>query len=150
MEPFYLAARKSKLNEAAASKETVQGLLCEPGYSVEVKSNFDKCDVLVNDAKYAHSTLLKLLPVEEKEKHEIWFKAKLQSVKDFSQSVTDYLKCAREDVENADDKITPLDSISNVNSATSSLENCSTKSCSSRGLSKSNRSCKSSIAIARV
>lgn len=55
--------------------------------------------MLVNDAKDAHSTLLKLLPVEEKEKHEIWLKAKLLSVKDFSQSVTDYLKCACEDVE---------------------------------------------------
>lgn len=39
-----------------------------------------------NDAKDAHNKLLKLLPVEEKEKHDVWFKAKLLSANAFSQT----------------------------------------------------------------
>lgn len=53
-------------------------------------------------------------------------------------------------MENADDKITPLDSISNIKSVTSSIENRSTKSCRSGGSSKSNQSSKSSLTVARV
>lgn len=105
---------------------------------------------MVNDAIDVNTSLLKLLPVEEKEKHKIWFEAKLLSVKDLSQKVSDYLKCAHENMENADDKITPLDSISNVHSNTSSKENRSTKSSCSRGSSKSSGSSKTSLAIARA
>lgn len=108
-------ARKSKLNEAAALKRLIQGLLYEPGYNTEVKRNFEKYNGLVNDAIDVHTLLLKLLTVEEKEKHKLRFKAKLLSVK-------------HENMENADDKITPLDSILTVHSNTSSKENRSTKS----------------------
>lgn len=83
-------ARKPKLKEAAAFKGLILKLLCEPGYNNEVKSNFDKYYSLVNDAKDARTALVKLLPLDKKEKHEIWFKAKLLSIKDLSQRVTDY------------------------------------------------------------
>lgn len=48
--------RKSKLNEAAALKRLIQGLWCEPVYNIQVKSNFDKYNILVNNAKDAHTT----------------------------------------------------------------------------------------------
>lgn len=75
--------RKSKLSKAANLKKTVQGLMCESGYEAEIKGSFSKYQALINDAKVAHNNLLELLPVEEKEKHETWFKAKLLSVHEF-------------------------------------------------------------------
>lgn len=78
--------------------------------------------------------------MEETEKHEIWFKAKLLGVDEVFQSVTKYLECACEGVvKNIEDK-------SNVGSATT----CSTKSHSSTGSARSNGSNKSSIAMARA
>lgn len=85
--------------------------------------------------------------MEETEKHEIWFKAKPLGVDDVSQSVKKYLERAREGaVKNIEDKITPMDSISNVGSATT----CSSKSRSGARSARSNGSNKSSIAMARA
>ena len=79
--------RKSKLSKAAELKRTLQELLFEPGNKAEIEISFNKYQVLLNDAKAAHNALLKLLPVEETEKHEIWFKAKLLGVDEVSWSV---------------------------------------------------------------
>ena len=71
--------RKSKLKKAANLKATIQGLMCETSYGNEINKNFSVYQGFINDAKDAHNELLELLPVEEKEKHEVWFKAKLVS-----------------------------------------------------------------------
>ncbi len=70
--------------------------MTEPGYKNELEKNFSTYQGLINDAKDAHSKLLKLLPVEENENHEIWFKAKLLSVNEFNKGVAKYRTCANE------------------------------------------------------
>lgn len=60
--------RKSKLNKAAELKRIIRELVLEPGYKAEVKSSFKNYQILLNDAKGAHNTLLELLPGEEVEK----------------------------------------------------------------------------------
>lgn len=74
-----------KLNRADSLKDKVKGL--------RVEEIVNKYQVLINDAKNAHNNLLVLLPVKEQEKHDVWFKAKLLSVHDFSHSVMDVLTC---------------------------------------------------------
>lgn len=116
--------RKSKLNKAANSKATIQSLMAEPCYENEINKSFNVYQVLINDAKDAHNKLLELLPVEEKEKHDVWFKEKLLSVNEFSQNVAKYQTCVTDKmVENIDNlvdaEIKPTDSVSNVGSNSS-------------------------------
>lgn len=75
--------RKSKLNKASALKTTIQGLMQDREYEIGVHCAFNKYKTLCKDAKETHESLLKYLPPDEKEKHEIWFKAKLLSVDEF-------------------------------------------------------------------
>lgn len=136
--------RKSKLSKAANIKQTVQGLMCESGYEVEIKSSFSKYQVLINDAKVAHNNLLELLPIDEKEKHETWFKAKLLSVNEFCQCVENHFKSTNngttEDVQLEDD-IKPTDGVSNVG----------TSSCTkSRTTERSSRSSKAAFEVAHA
>lgn len=124
-----------KLNRADSLKDKVKGL--------RVEEIVNKYQVLINDAKNAHNNLLVLLPVIEQEKHDVWFKAKVLSVHDFSHSVMDVLTCADEVKEKVDDidkrytenvdgnndkEIMPSDSVSNVKSNFSSKSHGSTRS----------------------
>lgn len=118
--------------------------MCESGYEVEIKSSFSKYQVLINDAKVAHNNLLELLPMDEKEKHETWFKAKLLSVNEFCQCVENHFKSTNngtnEDVHLEDD-IKPTDSVSNVG----------TSSCiKSRTSERSSRSSKAAFEVAHA
>ena len=73
---------------------------------------------MCNKAKETHTSLLQNLPPVEKEKHDIWFKAKMLSVIEFMENVNEWLantgipKTA-EGVEE-EGEVKPDDSISNV------------------------------------
>lgn len=99
---------------------------------------------MCNEAKETHESLLKYLSPAEKEKHEVWFKAKLLSVNDFNDAVNRWLENPdisqpAENVNNeycAESEVHPSDSISNVETIVSSKT--------------SSRSSKSSTASARI
>lgn len=82
--------RKSFLHKAANVKEEIYKLMSNKGSCEEVKQVFSTYEFLVNDAKNAHECLLEFLPISEKEKNEIWFKAKLLSVNDCFETVKEY------------------------------------------------------------
>lgn len=106
---------------------------------------------LCNEARETHESLLQLLPPAEKEKHEIWFKAKLLSVNEFTDCVKKWL--SNPDVRNPaendnnedcdENEVKPSDSISNVETNVSGKK-------SSRKSHTSSRSGKSSTASARI
>ena len=102
--------------------------MCETGYENEIRKNFNKYQMLIKDAKNAsiNHTLLELLPVEEMENHEIWFKAKFLGEDEFSQGhkMCNWWSCRNVGVaENvdADSEIKPTDSVSDVGSVFKSL-----------------------------
>lgn len=133
--------RKSKLSKAANIKQTVQGLMCQSGYEAEIKGSFSKYQALIKDAKVAHNQLLELLPVDEKERHETWFKAKLLSVNEFCHCVENRFKSANNGTTETvalEDDIKPTDSVSNVG----------TSSCTkSRTSERSSRSSKAALEV---
>lgn len=81
-----------------------------------------------------HITLLGLLPDEEKGKHNIWFKAKLLHVDEFTQSVGKSLMDGSDgitknvDLNEDNDEINPTESVSNVGTRTSSGSSRSSRS----------------------
>ena len=112
--------RKCYLNKAASLKDTIKTLI-ESGDDSDLEGNFNKYGLLIFDAKKAHNALLELLPVEEREKHEIWFKAKLLNVNEFSHNIKERLKLKQERDGitvnlDKDDEIQPSDSASNTKS----------------------------------
>lgn len=77
--------------------------MCEPGCKAKIESNISKYQMLINDANNANNTPLELLPIEEKEKQEIWFKAELLGVNEVSHSVIKCLSCVSDGAaENVD------------------------------------------------
>lgn len=138
-------------------------------YVKEVKYTFDKYQSLCDEAKQMHMTLLGLLPTDEATKHDVWYKAKMLNVTDFSAEVKHWLSnvpsCpadgnengrpnndgdnAKKDTDaeeetgvdgNEETVVEPYDSISNVVSQSSSKG-------SSRKSSKSSHSSTSSACI---
>ncbi|XP_062417298.1 uncharacterized protein LOC134126995 [Pungitius pungitius] len=136
--------RKSKLSKAANKKQTVQGLMCQSGYEAEIKGSFSKYQAFIKDAKVAHNQLLELLPADEKERHETWFKAKLLSVNEFCHCVENRCKSANNSTTETvalEDDIKPTDSVSNVG----------TSSCTkSRTSERSSRSSKAALEVAQA
>lgn len=66
--------RKVKLDNASAIRKSMDGLK----HDISQLQNALKCLVEnCNDAKRIHESLLSLLPIEEKERHDVWFKAKM-------------------------------------------------------------------------
>lgn len=112
--------RKSKLIKASNLKGTIQELMRDREYGTEVHFAFDKYKTLCNEAIETHESLLQLLPPEEKEKHEIWFKAKLLGVNEFTDCVKRWLsnpdisKPAENNEDRDENEVKPSDSISNV------------------------------------
>jgi len=85
-------------------------------------------------AKEAHDSLLTVLPDNEIEKHDIWFKAKLIPINEFIEHVNVWLSTpvASEGVEvNVNDYIVPEDSVSNVSKVITAFSKCSSSSRSS-------------------
>ena len=140
--------RKSKLNKASNLKVTIRELMQDRDFETEVHCSFDKYKILCNEAKETHESLLKLLPATEKDKHDIWFKAKVLSVNDFIDDVNKWLE--KTDIpkpggnEDRDEsEVKPSDSISNIET------NVSGKKSSLKSYGSS-RSGKSSTASARI
>lgn len=114
--------RKSKLSKASNIKRTIQSLMQDREYEAEVRSTFEKYKCLCNDAKETHESLLKLLPPEEQEKHETWFRAKLLNVNDFIVDANKWLSKTSMSIPTKDgycndgeeSEIKPVDSISNI------------------------------------
>lgn len=106
------------------------------------------------EAKETHKSLSKYLPPEEKEKHEILFKAKMLSVNEFINDVNKWLSNAdiskpAETVNNDEcneSEVKPSDSISNVEKNVSRAKS-SRKSHTSTRTSKSSKSSTSSAQI---
>lgn len=142
--------RKSKLTKASNLKESIQELMQDREYETEVHCAFDKYQTLCDEAKETHASLLHLLPPAEKEKHDIWFKAKLLSVNEFIDRVKCWLsnpevkKPAEKDDDDCDEgEVKPCDSISNVETNVSSKKSYQKSHTSSR-------SGRSSTASARI
>ena len=110
--------RKAKLNKASDLKRTIQELMHDREYKTEVQCTFEKYTTLCNEAKEQHRSLSQILPHEEREKHEIWFEAKMLSVHEFTNAVNkwwcnvDMFKPGENDDHVSEVK--PSDSISNV------------------------------------
>lgn len=108
--------RKSLLRKAASVKEQLYELMNDNGSCDMIKDTFAKYEILINDAKEAHECLLEFLPEDEKEKNEVWFKAKQLSVADTIEAVTAYLEIPQKDTKETElanrDDIKPEDSVS--------------------------------------
>ena len=68
------ADRKVKLENASAIRKSMDSLKHDiPQLQNALRCLVENC----NDAKRIHESLLSLLPVDEKERHDVWFKAKM-------------------------------------------------------------------------
>lgn len=85
--------RKSKLNKASNLKTTIQQRMWSSSAQCFL-TNMSLCAM-----KESHESLLKYLPPAEREKHEIWFNAKLLGVNEFTEYVN---KCVHKPVENVE------------------------------------------------
>lgn len=68
------ADRKSKLDNASIIRKSMQGLKNQKS---QLQNALKELVETCNDAKRIHESLLSVLPIDEKEKHETWFKAKM-------------------------------------------------------------------------
>ena len=123
--------RKIKLNKASNLRKTIQGLM-QNGKLSEVQKSLDGFIELCDEIRCMHDSLMILLPHEEEEKHETWFKAKMMFNDEFTESVKQWVKSKGNHVSgnegmgnlNTDDgvnhdgvdndDIDPNDSVSNV------------------------------------
>lgn len=70
--------RKAKLNKASNLRKKIQKLMQKSDKKAGVQGALDELVNLCDEAKGVHGSLMGLLP-DEKEKHDIWFKAKMIS-----------------------------------------------------------------------
>nr|XP_046248483.1 uncharacterized protein LOC124061029 [Scatophagus argus]XP_046248484.1 uncharacterized protein LOC124061029 [Scatophagus argus] len=73
------AERKAKLNKAANIRNLMKDLIVKSDKTM-VCDALNELRVVCDDAKCIHKQLLGLMPSDEQEKHEIWFKAKFLSL----------------------------------------------------------------------
>lgn len=111
--------RKNKLNKASAIKRSMHGLMSK-GDKTEVQNALDEFIEVCEDAKSMHESLLVLLPGDEKEKHKVWFKAKMLSNNECIADAKRWVSCNEGDQNEFVDDINPEDSVSNVGSKWSS------------------------------
>lgn len=72
--------RKFRLGKTSIIRQSLQGFKNDKSrLQIALKELIETC----NDAKRIQESLLSFLPVDEKEKHETWFKAKMLSNNDF-------------------------------------------------------------------
>lgn len=70
------SGRKAKLNNTAIIRKSIQGLMLKHD-KTKVQDALEELCQVCYEVKYMHNNLLGFLPTEEKEKQEIWFKAKM-------------------------------------------------------------------------
>ncbi len=92
----------------------------DKAYESEVRSVFENLNELCLEAQEAHESLMILLPVNEIEKHDIWFKAKMITKNEFIEHINVWLSTpvtCQETSEgvtdvNVNDEVVPEDSVS--------------------------------------
>ena len=116
------SGRKAKLNKASALKKMIQGFMQSFKMS-EVQNSLLGFIELCDEIRCLHDSLMILLPQEEKERHETWFKAKMMFNNEFIDDVETWVKRNENQVSETEnncdmgaknDDINPNDSISNV------------------------------------
>ena len=70
------SGRKAKLNKTAIIRKSIQDLMLKHD-KTKVQDALEELFEVCYEVKNMHNKLLGFLPCEEKEKHEIWFKAKM-------------------------------------------------------------------------
>lgn len=124
--------RKAKLNKAYKMIETITSLMqSNKEYESEVRNMYENFNDLCLGAKETHDALLTVLPDNEIEKHDIWFKAKLIPINEFTEHVNVWLSAPviSEGVDvNINDDVVPEDSVSNASKVTTVFSNCSSSS----------------------
>lgn len=109
--------RKAKLNKANNLKESIR-VSMEKNETSMVQASFNDFVGLCNEAKTVHGSLMCLLPDDEKEKHETWFKAKTMHYDEFTYEMKEWLSgCEHLHLKGdhgVDDGVKPEDSVSNV------------------------------------
>ncbi len=119
--------RKSVLTKATNLRKNMQGLMQQRNVK-DVQSGFDDLLNLCDEAKGIHGSFMGMLPESEKEKHDIWFKAKMIANNDFISEVKMWVSCTENEIRptlnevmhEKVDGVDPHDSISNVGSKRSS------------------------------
>ncbi len=138
------ALRKAKLNKASKMIETIKRLMQDnKEYESEVRSVFENFNELCLEAQEAHESLLTLLPDNEIEKHDIWFKAKMIPKNEFIEHVNVWLstpvtcqEASEGDTDvNVNDEVVPEDSVSNVSKGTTAYSRHSSGSSGSSSVS---------------
>ncbi|KAK0152604.1 hypothetical protein N1851_005873 [Merluccius polli] len=123
--------RKARLNKATTIRKTIQGYMSN-GEKTQVQNALGELIGVCEDVKCIHESLLFLLPSDEAEKHETWFKAKMmfndECVNDVKKWISGNEGCVKAN-ENVEDDIKPDDSVSNIGSK------CSAKTGGSGGSS---------------
>lgn len=72
----------------------MQGLMQKRDKTSEVQCALSDLVNLCDEVKGIHGSLMGMLPLEEKERHDIWFKAKMLSNNDFISEVKRWVSCA--------------------------------------------------------
>lgn len=114
--------RKVKLNKATNIRKSIQGFMLRDD-KTQVQNALGELIVVCDEAKNMPENLLGLLPCDEKEKHEIWFKAKMLSNNECFANAKGWISCNESHAHengNVVDDIGPNDSVSNVCSKHSS------------------------------
>lgn len=76
--------RKCLLKRAISLRMTIADLMVDKSFVKEVRPTFEKYTTLCDQAVAIQESLLKFMPPDECEKHEVWFKVKMmQTVNDF-------------------------------------------------------------------
>lgn len=108
--------RKAKFNKAANIRKSIRGSM-EKYDETQVQKGLEELTEVCDDVKGIHDHLLGLLPVEENEKHETWFKAKMLPINECIADTKEWLSCNKgKPNENAHvvDDVKPNDSVSNI------------------------------------
>lgn len=110
--------RRIVLNKASKLRDALQCFV-RKNDKLQVECVFNdllkKCD----EAKGIHASVMSMLPTDEQDKHDVWFKAKMIANNDFISKVQLWLSKCDESVTldaatGIDDGVNPEDSVSNV------------------------------------
>lgn len=114
------AVRRAKLNKANNIRKSLQGFI-QKGDKLQVQSALEELVEVCDNAKSMHESLLGLLPPDEKDEHETWFKAKMMFNDECIADANQWVMCNEGNVvvnqgDVIDDGINPNDSVSNIES----------------------------------
>lgn len=89
--------RKAKLGALSKIKESIAELISDKKNEKKVESTFQLYKYMCDQAQQVHNTLLGLLPFDQAEEHEIWYRAKLLNVHLFITGTNQWLSVNRRD-----------------------------------------------------